>query len=83
MVGVGSYTNNTEVTSNCNGNLISAGDIVGTETVCLTSQDGLTQFKISLVELRKWMHTFEINGKKFLFETNETGQLEGDTPPQY
>jgi hypothetical protein len=83
MVGVDSSIGKSNNASGCNGNLISAGDLVGTETVCLTSQDGLTQYKISLTELRKWMHTFEYGSKKFLFETNEHGQLEGDEPPQY
>jgi hypothetical protein len=80
MVGVGSSTNNNEVTSHCNGDLIGAADIIGNETVCLTAADGRTQLKITLSELRKYMHTFEIGSQKFLFKSNEFAQLEGDTP---
>lgn len=68
----------------CSGNLITAGDVKGTETICLENEDG-TKSKISLSELRKYMHTWKTpTGTDYYFkEVSEAGQMMGSTPPQY
>lgn len=68
----------------CSGDLITASDVQGTETICLENEDG-TQSKIALSELRKYMHTWKTpNGNDYFFDkVTDAGQLEGSTPPQY
>jgi hypothetical protein len=68
----------------CTGNLKLAGDIVGTETICMENADG-SKSKITLTELRKWMHTWKtLTGADYYFDTvTEAGQMVGSTPPQY
>lgn len=71
---------NTEVS--CSGNLITAAQVKGSETVCLNNEDG-TKTKITLLELRKYMHIFKApDGEQHEFKVTNEGQLIG-RPPQY
>jgi hypothetical protein len=59
----------------CGGSVILAKDIIGTENICLENADG-TKSKITLEELRRYMHTFvSPNTTKHYFEANDNEQL--------
>jgi hypothetical protein len=68
----------------CDGSVIIASDIVGEETMKIEKADG-SCVRITLTELRKYMHTFVApNNTLHLFEVNSDSQLFGDiAPPQY
>ena len=72
-----------DVLDSCNGTLITASQITGSETMCLKNANG-SESKILISELRKYFHTFEDKmSQNWLFTTNNNGQLLGNTPPQY